>query len=121
MYFEAQPYRVYVKTDPQGYITEVSSSAFLADGAPWTQIDSGFGDRYQHAQKNYFPEALVTDRAAYRYRLVDGAVVPCTEEEMAAQAMPPEPSLEDRVKALEDAAAEMKQWFAAWQKTAEQG
>ena len=48
-------YIVYCKTDPNGYITAVNSSAFLLDTAGWTEIDSGYGDKYHHAQGNYFP------------------------------------------------------------------
>lgn len=77
-------YHVYVKVK-DGHITAVDSSAFLADAAGWVQIDSGSGDRFHHAQGNYFPESLMTDSGAYRYKLADGKAVRCTQEEIAAQ------------------------------------
>ena len=82
---EMKPYIVYVKPNDAGYITAVNSSAFLTDTTDWTEIDSGYGDKYHHAQGNYFPEPIFTMGGAYRYKLVDGNVVECTAEEIKAQ------------------------------------
>lgn len=88
------PYIVYVKAKDSGYITDVNSSAFLTDTTEWVEIDSGYGDKYHHAQGNYFPEPIYTDGGAYRYKLVDGKPVECTEAEIKAQeeALKPEPA-----------------------------
>ena len=106
MEFE-NPYIVYVKTDSNGYITAVNSSAFLTDTADWVEIDQGYGDKYHHAQGNYFPESFITDGGAYRYKLVDGEVVECTEEEILTQEEANKPipviTTEERVEALEAA------------------
>lgn len=80
-----QKYTVYAQTNPNGYITDVNSSAFLPDLAGWTEIDQGYGDKYHHAQGNYFPLPIITDGGAYRYKLVDGKPLECTAEEIAAQ------------------------------------
>ena len=85
MDFEMSPYTVYVKPNDSGYITAVNSSAFLTDSTGWVEIDRGYGDRYHHAQGNYFPESIYTDGGAYRYKLVDGEVVECTAEEIREQ------------------------------------
>ena len=87
-------YIVYVKTDSNGYITAVNSSAFLSDMTDWTEIDSGYGDKYHHAQGNYFPQPIITEVGAYRYKLVDGIPTECTAEEIAEQeeALKPEPA-----------------------------
>lgn len=92
-----ETYIVYVKTNSSGYITAVNSSAFLSDVTGWAQIDSGYGDKYHHAQGNYFPHPIMTDGGAYRYKLVDGVPVDCTAEEIAAQeaALQPEPTPEE--------------------------
>ena len=82
---EFEPYIVYVKYDSAGYITAVNSSEFLADTTDWVKIDEGHGDRYHHAQGNYFPLPIVTDGGAYRYKLADGVAVECTAEEIAEQ------------------------------------
>ena len=110
---ETQPYIVYVKTDASGYITAINSSAFLPDTTGWTEIDSGYGDKYHHAQGNYFPQTIMTDGGAYRYKLVDGATVECSAEEIADQeaALKPEPAptLESRVQDLETDSTEMRE------------
>lgn len=84
MEFE-NPYIVYVKSNSNGYITAVNSSAFLTDTTDWEEIDRGYGDRFHHAQGNYFPEPIMTMGGAYRYKLVDGVPVECTPEEIAEQ------------------------------------
>lgn len=95
------PYIVYVKLDDANRITAINSSAFLPDATGWTQIDSGFGDRYHHAQGNYFPKPVTDDRGICRYKLVDGAVVERSVEEMDADWVPPEamPTQLDRIEA----------------------
>ena len=82
---QMKPYIVYIKTGDANRITTVNSSAFLIDTTGWTEIDSGYGDKYHHAQGNYFPQPIITDGGAYRYKLVDGKPVECTAEEIAAQ------------------------------------
>ena len=112
-----KPFIVFVKTNESGYITAVNSSAFLADTADWVEIDSGYGDKYHHAQGHYFPEPITTDGGAYRYKLIDGVPVECTPEEIAEQeaALNPDPeqpeepaNLESRVETLETDSTEMK-------------
>lgn len=78
-------YIVYVKINPAGYITAVNSSAFLTDLTGWTEIDCGSGDKYHHAQGNYFPLPLMTEDGAYRYKLAGGKPVECTPEEIQGQ------------------------------------
>ena len=96
-------YIVYVKTNSNGYITAVNSSAFLPDITGWTQIDEGYGDKYHHAQGNYFPQPIMDERGMCRYKLVDGKPVERTQEEMDADYVPPEvkPTTERRVDTLE--------------------
>lgn len=98
-----ETYLVYVKTNSSGYITAVNSSAFLPDTTGWTEIDSGCGDKYHHAQGNYFPLPIITDYGAYHYKLVDGKPVECTPEEIAQQEealkLVDEPTQEDRIEA----------------------
>lgn len=80
-----EEYQVYVKISKSGYIIAVNSSAFLTDVIGWEEIDSGSGDKYHHAQGNYFPLPLMTMGGAYRYKLVNGKPVECTPEEIAEQ------------------------------------
>ena len=84
-------YHVYAQTDEAGRITAVNSSAFVPED--WgTEIDSGCGDKYHHAQGNYFPRPIYTEDGLPRYKLVDGQAVERTEEEISAdRAARPEP------------------------------
>lgn len=100
---EMNPYAVLVRTDEQNRITEINSSAFVADANGWTKIAEGWGDKYHHAQGNYLPKPLMDERGVYRYKLENGQTVERTQEEMDADYTPPEeiPSLEIRVGGLE--------------------
>lgn len=97
-------YIVYAKTNSNGYITAVNSSAFLDDTTGWTEIYSGYGDKYHHAQGNYFQESIITEGGAHRYKLVDGVPVECTAEEIKAQEEAnkpiPTPTTDDVLNAL---------------------
>lgn len=95
------PYIVYIKLDDANRITAVNSSAFLRDTDGWAEIDSGYGDRYHHAQGNYFPKPIMDMRGIYLYKLEDGAPVERTAEEMDADYVEPEdtPSQLDRIEA----------------------
>lgn len=110
-----EAYSVYVRADDAGYLIDINSTAFLPDLTGWTEIDSGTGDKYHHAQGNYLPKPLMTEGGAYRYKLVNGKPVECTPEEIAEQeaANQPEPApdsgdYEARIKALEDELAAAK-------------
>lgn len=98
-------YIVYVKTKENGYITAVDSSAFLTDTTGWVEIDSGYGDKYHHAQGNYFEKPLRTDGGAYQYKVVGKKPVECTAEEIKVQeeANKPEPlpTADERIAELE--------------------
>ena len=83
--YELKPYEVYVQTNENGYITAVNSSAFLTDTSGWIKIDEGFGDKYHHAQGNYFDKPIYTESGVNQYKLVDGVAVECTPEEIAEQ------------------------------------
>ena len=100
---EMQPYIVYVRTDDADRITAINSSAFLTDVTGWTEIDSGYGDKYYHAQGNYFDKPLCDECGICRYKLVDGKPVERTQEEMDADYVPPEvkPTDEERILQLE--------------------
>ena len=95
-----EPYVVYAQTDAQGRITTINSSAFVSEG--WgTEIDQGYGDKYHHAQGNYFPQPIYTEDGMPRYKLEDGQAVERTEEEIEADraALPePEPTEAEKLR-----------------------
>ena len=98
-----ETYLVYVKTDSCGCITSVNSSAFLRETNGWIEIDSGYDDKYHHAQGNYFDKPLCDERGICRYKLVNGRPVERTQEEMDADYVPPEvkPTDAERISQLE--------------------
>lgn len=115
MLLENKTYIVYVKINSEKYITEVNSSAFLINTAGWVDIDSGIGDRYHHAQGNYFQTPICMDGGAFRYKLEDGKVAECSAEEIAEQMkkkhIPTEKTIEERVATLEKGVSEVKNLF----------
>ena len=76
--------RVFIKTDSQDRITAVNSEIFISDLSGWTEIDSGDGDRFVHAQGNYLPKSVIDDNGIFRYKYVDGAICERSADEMAA-------------------------------------
>lgn len=104
MEYEIEPYIVYVKVDDAGRITAINSDVFLADTTDWVQIDSGFGDRYHHAQGNYLDKPIMDERGIYRYKLAGSKPVERNAEEMDADWVEPEETQSDRerIEALEE-------------------
>ena len=98
-----QPYKVFVRVDSVDRVVEINSSAFLQDTDGWVQIDSGYGDKYHHAQGNYFPQPIMDECGIYRYKLMEGKPAERTQEEMDADYTPTEikPTTEERVAQLE--------------------
>lgn len=98
--------KVYVLPDADGRITRIDGGVTVGnirDFTGWVLIDEGTGDRYNLCQGNYLPGPLTDDRGIYRYKLVDGAVVERTREEMDADYVVPEvkPTDAERISKLE--------------------
>lgn len=99
-------FKVFIVVTDTSNIIDVNSDAFLSDTTGWVQIDEGTGDRYHHAQNNYFPKPKYDERGIPRYAYVpDGSPKwrERTPEEMDADYVPPvsETTLADRVGAVE--------------------
>ena len=90
-----ETYKVYIKTDENGIVTAINSSAFLSDTTGWTELDEGTGDKYHHAQGNYLPKSLMTDDGIYQYKYTVSKFQERTEEEIQAErnARPEPPQL----------------------------
>lgn len=98
-----EPYRVYVQTDARGCIVNINSSAFLDNIEGWIEIDRGYGDKYHHAQGNYFPDGLYTMEGIPRYIIIDGAAMERPREEIDAEIAaipPPVPVIDPRDLAI---------------------
>ena len=76
---------VYARTDENGVVLEVSSSAFLVDISGWTEIDCGDGDKFHHAQSGYLEKGLTDGDGIYNYKLEGGALVLRSESEKAPE------------------------------------
>lgn len=76
-------YKVYVKLDKNNCITGVESDLTLKDTTGYVQIDEGTGDKYSHAQGNYFPrdKPLRGSQGRCNYKYEDNEVVELTDEE----------------------------------------
>lgn len=92
---EFENYKVYIKTDENGIVTAINSSAFLTDLTGWIEVDEGTGDKYHHAQGNYLPKGLMTDDDIYQYKYTDGELQKRTEEEIQKErdSRPPVPEV----------------------------
>lgn len=79
-----EEYVVFVQINEGGCVVAVSSSAFLTTTQGWVEVERGVGDRFHHAQGNYFPKSLYTDEGVPRYKLLEGVIVERTLEELEA-------------------------------------
>ena len=69
-----QPIKVYIKVNDKNEITEVASSIFIKDLTGWIEIDSGFGDKYAHAQSQYFDKPLINENGVYNYKYINNKI-----------------------------------------------
>lgn len=76
-------YKVYIKTDDDNNITHINSSLFIKNADEWLEIDSGCGERYKHAQGNYFSKPIVTETGAHRYRYINNTIEELSDKEVA--------------------------------------
>lgn len=79
-------YEVYVKLDTNNCIISIESDLTLKDTTGYVQIDEGLGDKYSHAQGNYFDvkngeKPLRDSRGRCNYKYVNNEVVELTDEE----------------------------------------
>lgn len=95
---------VYIKVDSAERVVRCEGGYTTPDDlSGWIKIDEGTGDRYNLCQSHYFEGGLSTDDGIPRYKLVDGAPVLRTEEEIQADrtAMPePEPTTDELMNIL---------------------
>ena len=70
-----EPIKVLIKTNDKDEIIEIGSSIFIKDPTNYIVIDSGFGDKYAHAQSQYFDKTLINEDGRYNFKYIDGKVV----------------------------------------------
>lgn len=67
--FKQKPIEVFAKVNSEGYIVEIASSIFLKNTEGWKKIDEGFGDKFAHAQSEYFSTELTDENGNFIYKL----------------------------------------------------
>lgn len=104
-----ESYIVYIKIDTANRITAVNSSAFLTDTTGWVCIDSGYGDKYRHAQGNYFDKPIYEDHGIPVFKFENGIVLERTQEEIDADiAALPVPDSQPTVAELQAKVVELE-------------
>lgn len=78
---------VYVLLDGDKII-DINSDDFLESTDGWTAIDEGVGDKYKHAYFHYLPGRPCAEDGTALWKLVDGAPVERTQEEIDADRLP---------------------------------
>ena len=72
---EEQPVKVYVEVDKDNNIIKVFSSDFEDPTETSIKIDEGFGDKFRHAQSQYFEKPLMNDDGTYNYKFENNKVI----------------------------------------------
>lgn len=67
--------KVYIKINSNNEIIEVGSSVFIKDYSGWIEIDKGFGDKYAHAQSQYFDEPIINELGKYNFKYFSGQII----------------------------------------------
>lgn len=100
-----EKYSVYIKIDKNSKIIEVNSSAFLQDVAGYIKIDENLGDKYHHAQNNYFEKSITNMDGTHNYKFIDNKVIECSDEEKTAEkeTFSKQVTTNERITAIEDA------------------
>lgn len=99
-------YIVYIRVDENGSVIEINSDAFLDNIDGYIEIDSGYGDKYHHAQNNYFSKPLYDERWCANYKLENNIIVERIDEEKEIEISnraKPLPTNDERLAALEEA------------------
>jgi hypothetical protein len=65
---------VYIKLNHNKEIIDINSDVFILDFSNWIKIDEGYGDKYAHAQNNYFPKRIVNEKGIYNYKYLNGRI-----------------------------------------------
>lgn len=63
-----KPLGVYVKINQDGFVTDVNSDIFIKDFTDWKKIDEGYGDKFAHAQTQYFEVPLMDENGEFQIR-----------------------------------------------------
>jgi hypothetical protein len=68
------PTEVFIEINENNEIIKIFSTDFEQPKQTSIKIDEGFGDRYRHAQSQYFEKPLVNEVGAYNYKYINKKV-----------------------------------------------
>lgn len=71
---EEQPIKVYVKVNSNNEVIDINSEIFITDLTGWVEIDSGFGDKYAHAQSQYLDKPLVNEDGQFTFKYINNKI-----------------------------------------------
>lgn len=71
---QEQPIKVYIKVNSNNEIIDINSEIFIKDFTDWIEIDKGYGDKFSHAQSQYFDKSLINEFGKYNYKYENGIV-----------------------------------------------
>ena len=69
-----EPTRVYIEIDKDNNIIKVFSNDFEQPKETSIEIDKGCGDKFRHAQSQYFDKPLMNENGTYNYTYENGKV-----------------------------------------------
>lgn len=71
---EIKPISVFVKLNEKNEIIDISSNIFLNNIDGWIKVDEGYGDKFAHAQSQYFYKPL-NENGKYNYKYNNGEII----------------------------------------------
>lgn len=101
-----EKYKVYIKTDAEGRVIAINSSAFLESIDGCILIDEGVGDKYHHAQGNYLEKPILNVDGTHNYLFQGNGIREATSTEKATEKASFQavlPSEDERLAAAESA------------------
>lgn len=69
-----KPIKVYIKVNLDNEVVEINSEIFIKDLTGWICIDEGFGDKYAHAQSQYFDKSLVNEEGQFTFKYTNNKI-----------------------------------------------
>ena len=91
-FMEQEKIKVLVKLNENNEIIQIGSSIFIND-TDFIEIDSGFGDKFSHAQSGYLDKSLTDEYGRFNYKFENKKLLQVTH--LPYVAPPKEPTLDE--------------------------
>ena len=91
--------KVLIKLNENNEIIQIGSSIFISDDT-FIEIDSGFGDKFAHAQNLYLENGLTDEYGRFNYKFEADTLTYVAHPEYVAPPVPPaEPTELEKLRA----------------------